>query len=405
MQDLLKKIGAKHPGYLGATNVEKALNYDVLKAKLDEEVISGMINVQSHPEFPHLKIYKYSQNAVMEKHWNEVTLIARGLILDTKAKEVVAIPFPKFFNYNEVIPTSTVMTKDFVATEKIDGSFGILYEYAGKWRIATVGSFVSEQAQWANKFLVDNINTDVLIAGTTYLLEIIYPSNRIVVPYSEEALYLLGAYNAGLELSRSELDNMAVQVGFKVPRTYDFNSLDRILNVAQSLDHTHEGFVIRFDNGVRVKVKGDEYCRIHKLISRVTPIAIWEMLLNQDNMEQIVNDLPEEMQLDFKQIVSILRTQISTLLDDINYAYNMTKDLSNKELGLALANRDPKLFSNEKFVKYKDYIFARRKDDFFEHLDTKDSKIRNSVFKAIRPAHNVLDGYIPSSAINRFSDG
>ena len=35
-------------------------------------------------------------------------------------------------------------------------------------------------------------------------------------------------------------------------------------------------------SGQAVKIKGEEYCRIHKLISKVTPLAIWDMLKNED---------------------------------------------------------------------------------------------------------------------------
>jgi hypothetical protein len=54
---------------------------------------------------------------------------------------------------------------------------------------------------------------------------------------------------------------------------------------------------------------------------------------------------------------------------------------------------------------YKDYIFARRKDGYFENLGIVDSMIRKSVFRQFRPKGNFLAGYSPSSAMNRFNDG
>jgi len=400
----IKKVSKRHPGYLGDFSLLRWWNYHKLHDGLVREVEAGYVNVQTHPEFPNLKIYKYSQSAVIERRWNEITLIARGLILDTDAKRVLATPFLKFFNYNELVPISDIMEKDFLATEKMDGSLGILFYYKG-WRVATGGSFASEQAQWANKFLDKYIDTNYLNAQTTYLLEIVYPENRIVVPYSDDALYLLSAYNKGLELSRSEIEVIAGLSGFGLPKTYDFNELDKILHEASVIDHTREGFVIRFKSGVRVKIKGDEYCRIHKLISRVTPIAVWEMLLAGDNMEDAKNDLPEEMERDYENIVSILTSMYNEVVDGVEYAYEQTKHLSNKELGLALADKKSKILEDEVIAKYRDYIFARRKDGYSENLEKVGSMIRKSVFKQFRPKSNFLKGYTPSSAMNRFTDG
>src|SRR5438477_616996 len=45
-----------------------------------------------------LSLFCYSQSCVFDGQWNDVTLIARGLILDMKQETVVATPFPKFFN-------------------------------------------------------------------------------------------------------------------------------------------------------------------------------------------------------------------------------------------------------------------------------------------------------------------
>ncbi len=407
MLDLVKtirKISKRHPGYIGDFLPIRLWNYKKLHDALVREVEAGMINVQTHPEFPNLKIYKYSQSAVCERNWNEITLISRGLILDTDAKRVLATPLVKFFNLGELIPISEYKGKRFRSLEKMDGSLGILFYYKG-WRVATGGSFASEQAKWANKYLEKHIDTSTLVEGATYLLEIVYPENRIVVPYSKDALYLLAAYRRGYELDSSQLNIVAAEAGFKMPQHYWFQDLDEILKETSLIDHTHEGFVVQFNDGVRVKVKGDEYCRIHKLISRVTPIAVWEMLLNGDDMDRALIDLPEEMESDYKKIVSILQGNLQDMLDGIEYAYEVTKHLSNKELGLAFKDKESKILEDEKIARFRDYIFARRKSTFLESVENVDSLTRKGIFRKFRPKSNFLAGYSPSSAMNRFNDG
>jgi RNA ligase len=296
------------------------------------------------------------------------------------------------------------MEKDFRATEKMDGSLGILFYYKG-WRVATGGSFASEQAQWANKFLEVNIETSGLDEEATYLLEIVYPENRIVVPYTKDALYLLSAYKDGYELEYNLLDGIASAAGFAMPETYDFNELDKILHEASVIDYTREGFVVRFKSGVRVKIKGDDYCRIHKLISRVTPIAVWEMFVKGDNLEDAKRDLPEEMESDYDQIVSVLKSKLQRVMDGIEHSYEMTKHLSDKELGLELSNKESILLRDEVFSEFKGFVFARRKSTFSESMENVDSMIRKSIFRYFRPKSNFLDGYSPSSAMNRFQNG
>lgn len=110
---LIKEISYEHPSRL--------MDFDVLMRGIEDEIDNGNINFQSHPEYPHLKIYKYSRNAVIERNWNIFTLISRGLILDTLNKKVIATPFVKFFNYDEIIKSSEFIIQDYTVYEKIDG--------------------------------------------------------------------------------------------------------------------------------------------------------------------------------------------------------------------------------------------------------------------------------------------
>ena len=59
--------------------------------------------------------------------------------------------------------------------EKLDGSLGILFHYAGEWHLATQGSFYSDVAIYAQKILARNETyKDVFSEKFTFLFEIIY---------------------------------------------------------------------------------------------------------------------------------------------------------------------------------------------------------------------------------------
>jgi hypothetical protein len=142
------------------------LNKDILLTLIEE----GYLLVNTN-EDDSLMILNYSRKTQFEKYWNEYTLMARGLIID-REYNVVAMPFPKFFNYEEH-KVEDIPTGRFEVYDKMDGSLGILFYYRGKWQIATRGSFVSDQAIRAKEIL-KKYPIECLDTNNTYLFEIIY---------------------------------------------------------------------------------------------------------------------------------------------------------------------------------------------------------------------------------------
>ncbi|HRW22626.1 MAG TPA: RNA ligase [Bacteroidales bacterium] len=160
--------------------------------KINKELLHEMINggfvVETKHQSLDIYLYNYTRKCTYEKMWNEVTLICRGLILD-KNKNIVALPLRKFFNYEEYgteIIENELRGKKYHVYNKIDGSCGILWEFQGHYGIATRGSFESEQAIYATKLLNEKYINKVKELDTdkfTYVFEIVFPDNRIVVDY------------------------------------------------------------------------------------------------------------------------------------------------------------------------------------------------------------------------------
>jgi RNA ligase len=79
---------------------------------------------------------------------------------------------------------------------------------------------------------------------------------------------------------------------FPVAKQYDgIESFDEIM---QWQDNDREGFVLRFESGQRVKIKFDEYKRLHKLLTGVSPKAIWDILRTGGDLQKIVDRVPDE---------------------------------------------------------------------------------------------------------------
>jgi RNA ligase len=336
-----------------------------------------------------LLLYVYSQSCVYDGAWDEFTTMARGLIIDPAARRVVATPFPKFFNLGE--SGTAVPDISFETFEKLDGSLIIIFHHASRWQAATKGSFNSRQALWAQARL-DASNLSSLVPGTTYLAEAVYPENRIVIFYEEPALVMLSAYDeTGSELAHDEILSIANNLGWRTAQRQQFASISEMIACAKAMPRTGEGFVLRFENGLRLKVKGDEYKRMHALISRVTPLALWEAMDAGENIESMRRDLPEEFWGDFDQIHSLLNGNASLLIERVAAQAKDLESLSDKEVGLKLDSLDAEI---------RPFIFAYRKSGG----DLLTGKSRHTLYRSIRPTGNSLAGYIPSYAVQRVQE-
>lgn len=266
-----------------------ALDTLIPPAELDTALKAGLITRKLHPHLP-LSIYTYTRTAQYSRAWTTATIRCRGLIADDLTGEIVAWPFLKFFNVgeheygNDFAPP--LPDEPFEVYDKVDGSLGIVFHYNGRWRAASKGSFTSEQAMWAQAW-IDGHDTSRLKPDITYLAEIIYPENRIVVDYGDrQDLVLLGAYNSKGEEGRlSWVDNDWKSIG-SVVRTWPTLPLSELLKLAEANSRpdgtptsgiSTEGYVIRYASGLRAKAKLAEYVRLHKVLTGITERDIWRM--------------------------------------------------------------------------------------------------------------------------------
>lgn len=292
---------------------------------LDELVEQGYL---TRSTLDHLSLYNYTDKATYDRHWVPETLNNRGAVYDSKTGECVARPFPKFFNLDEHDSTrlATLPRDGFTAFEKLDGSLGILFRHKGKLRVTTRGSLHSDQGAKATEMLAKYNVEKTLGDRITLLFEIIYPSNRIVVPYGErEDLVLIGAYDrvSGDEMPWDWCVAAAATFGMPTAKVYQ-HSFDELQSQRATMPYTDEGWVLRYPNGLRVKMKGADYLRIHKIISCMGPLAIWEAMM-ANRIGDYLTEIPEEMRAEAEEIYSALRSQFDALAGE---ADRLTVDLA-----------------------------------------------------------------------------
>lgn len=278
------------------------------KDQLLNHITNGIVQVQKHPTH-NLFIYNYTKQAQYQNIWDETTKQTRGLILDENYN-YHSRPFIKFFNYEEH-PPSEIPNLPFKAYEKLDGSLGILYWIDDTPYIASRGSFTSEQAQKATELLHTKYKHVIpnLRKEFTYVFEIIYPQNRVVVDYGPiEDLYLLSIIHT--RTHGEQLTN----IGFPIPKTYD--NLNDITAIKQLNTPNEEGFVIKFTNNFRVKVKFEEYIRLHRIVTQVSSKIIWEYLSQNKPLDELLERVPDEFYNWVKQTEKDLTSQFTNILHE-----------------------------------------------------------------------------------------
>ena len=247
--------------------------------------------------------FKYTTNTVYSEDWDNVSLHARGIVFDYATGEVLARPFDKFFNLGEMIDTETGVLKPiagyvkqhlgfdnlsddykhqkFRVMDKLDGSLGIAFWTGTDWYVKTAGSFESDQAKWANEWFDMIIDTSILDKSKTYLFEIIYDEDKHPIEYDFEGLVLLGIVDTktGIEEPLSEILRVAKELNIRHAEVLEFTDFDEVVKYAKNLPKTKEGVVITFENGFKLKVKGDEFLALQKIFHFLTKDVIYENFL------------------------------------------------------------------------------------------------------------------------------
>jgi RNA ligase len=274
----------------------------------------------------------------------------------------------------------------------MDGSLGIVFNYKGTWRVSTRGSFSSIQAKTAME-LLDQYYVEDCHDHLTFLVEIIYPANRIspgarlVVDYGDKSfLCLLAVMNrdTGLELSRTSVRHLSQVTEMPMVKQYD-HTIEEMIALQKTLPKDREGFVVRFASGFRIKIKGTEYCKMQKIINSITPLNLWA-LMEPDNKfivpDSYLMTIPEEYRSEAIEIIGKLQdAAVDTMFElshDLQKVEEAVKDLTDyKAIGLYLKD-------NRRQLKYPEIVFP--------YLRNGAKAVNAYVHKVIRPTNNLLKG-------------
>jgi RNA ligase len=218
------------------------------------------------------------------------------------------------------------------------------------------------------------------------LCEIIYPENRIVVNYKKEKVTFLSAvinwgFNGWKESDESELHWTTACAYFKMSgiKKSDIVKTEQHFNFSNELykslkeknEDNKEGFVLRFHPGnFRMKIKFEEYVRLHKIMTNLSTTAVWEVLSNGGNMDDLLKNVPDEFYDKIKEYEEELKFMFTSLGNDYTIHFRDIQNLIEK------VGSDRKNFAHlAKQYKHPSLLFGL--------LDGKD--ISQNIWKIVKP--------------------
>jgi len=277
---------------------------------LNDYIENNLIIANKHPEYD-IWILNYSPKVQSKRFWDEYTLSCRGLVIDADGN-ILARPFQKFKNYEEYQACEIDWSQEFDVFEKMDGSLIIMFYYEPhmEWIVASRGSFISEQCIMGKNMINANVYvTDKLNTACTYLFEIIYPENRIVVDYgNRKELVLLSVIETktGVEMYYDDIKSSYSKY-FSIVKRFELKSFKEIRQMIERGEDNKEGFVIRFLSGFRIKMKYAEYVRLHGILTNVSNLTVWEHLMNNYDFDALLDRVPDEFYDWLKKTVAVLQ--------------------------------------------------------------------------------------------------
>lgn len=319
---------------------------------------------------------------------------ARGSIFTNIHNEWVCVcrSLDKFGNWGESYADTKKIdwAQPVSVQEKVDGSIIRCWCHKGLWHVSTNGTIDAFKAECGDstygdvfysiigKYTTVHDFFDLLDTHYTYWFEMVHPQyNQIVVRYNEPAIYYLGSRNIITMKENAvlpfEIFDMCNWI--KIPKRFEYTNLDDILEACHKMGEDEEGYVvcaygqIENDSFLRIKCKGDEYLKRHKLrgngpLTTVKVVSLWQ----DDTIDDFLAYFPEHT-----TYVNEVIHKIRDLYEKADIAYDVVKGTGPR--------KDYAMRAKSYIKPIQSYLFAR--------LDNK-VDCASTYFKQMK-AHNLAE--------------
>lgn len=206
--------------------------------------------------------------------WNSISENSRGIVFDAETLEVLSLPFHKFFNVNEREETwleNLNLTEKGYVMEKLDGTMvhvfmddldnGLYFGTRGTVVNGLHNRFAEDQFH-AQKVNMDELR-NIIKEGYTPIFELLLEESheyRHTVSYEQREVRLIAIRNrtTGQYVAPRLLGDFARKLEVVSAKFDDKKSFFDVTLEKESVKNA-EGWVVMFESGLFVKVKGHEY--------------------------------------------------------------------------------------------------------------------------------------------------
>lgn len=357
-------------------------------------------------------------NQIESLRFNPVVDECRALILEKGTWNILARSFDRFYNWQESVQDTKNITLQRIASlceefknfdvlnalvqEKVDGSLLSVWNYKNQWNVSTrkmgfgegsttLGNTFAELF-WsiASKYNLKTKLDEEGLHNFTIVFEMVSPETRIVTPYEEKDITLIGVRNniSGREFSSSELDRLSNGLGIKRPKSYKIDSLNNLFELVNEMPCMEEGVVLVIENGHgshwRVKVKNAKYLAIANMRNNgnVSPKRILTLIKENEHHEYLRYFPCDQRYFD------LVESECRSSIERINYIWDKVKHIEDqKEFALTM-------IPLTKFSFEKGLIFSVRKNK-----TTVEQEIKNVDVKNLEESMNLKNKFIEEFGI------
>jgi RNA ligase len=298
-------------------------------------------------------LLNYLASAAYSHDMTRTEEACRGLLIRTDGK-IMALPFNKFYNLGER-ECPRLPDESYEVWEKLDGSLGIFSYDSSRFRCTTRGSFDNEYIEFAQAYWDRYVANSGLPYHFTVMVEICFdadPMPRAV--YKPEGLYLIAIRDrhSGQDMSIQGMDIS----GLSRVTNYSY-TIKNLLDYREALEGK-EGWVVRFDSGIRVKIKTAWYLRLFRAMQSLTPKNIRALMVEAG--ENWIDEFPDDLRPDANAIQEKIEEQLRATLARIFKAYSKVAHIEGrKEYALAVM---------QDYADISSWLFNLR-DDKFDELE------------------------------------
>lgn len=348
--------------YSTLTNSKDVVPYDDMMKIVESNSCFDYVDETTNNINTRTFIYRMGNTMTDEMFLQNGARNMRGTVYNRDTKEILALPFFKFFNIYEnkhFTDYDEVKKWDIRSIfEKVDGCLIYFYSCNNKLICRTKGGSTNRESKIAmdivnkNRFLRHFIE-GLVAADYTPMFELISPINSLnIVEYNFVDLVFLGfrcIYTGQLFMNGSDLDfnRKQMQLITAIYPYYNdnFRTIDDVIeecfNRKVSREEVLEGYVIEFENEELVKFKYDQYLSLHKELDSITG--------ELEIVDRIMRNTIDDIYIHFKNNKMIL--------DMVNMIKQSVKDTWNDKLDIA-----KQFYNNNKELPKKDYYKLLNKE-------------------------------------------